>query len=57
MAQNLPGGLFRCTVQYGLKKTWGSEKVGNSLFSGPGRELTSELVGPNDYNLGSSVLI
>ena len=33
MAQNLPGGLIRPILQSELKKTWGSEKVGNSLFS------------------------
>ena len=35
MAQDLLEALIRPTLQSGIKKTWGSEKVGNSLFSGP----------------------
>ena len=34
MAQNLPEDLIRPTLQSGSKKTWRTEKVGNSLFSG-----------------------
>ena len=35
VAQNLQGSLIGPTLQSGSKKNWGSEKVVNSLFSGP----------------------